>query len=396
MKCRKLLKTRLRWIAFATLFAPLVSMSSACPFCSVLSNTLTENLAESEVAGIAICVVPASLQSTDALPIHRFRILQVIKGDQRLVGRMFEVVSFKPFERHDISFLVGVGEGNRIDWAASGAVSSLAQEYLRSLASVPADGPERLEFFFKPLSSPDRMVADDAYNEFARAPLKDLIELKSKLDRRQIIDRINSVDTPRDYRRLYWTMLGICGHASDAKIVEEAISKRSIGGQDLLGIDAAFSCYLSLGGELALEQIEKKYLGNPAAHYADSYAAILAIRVHSEEIKRIPRERLRVAFRMVLERNEMADLVIPDLARWEDWSVVDRLEELFQRTDKTPQYVKIPIINYFRVCPTPESALALERCKQLDPSSVRRAEAIFPLINRRAIEDAREGAVDKK
>jgi len=50
MKCRKLLKTRLRWIAFATLFAPLVSMSSARPFCSALSNTLTENLAESEVA----------------------------------------------------------------------------------------------------------------------------------------------------------------------------------------------------------------------------------------------------------------------------------------------------------------------------------------------------------
>ena len=79
------------------------------------------------------------------------------------------------------------------------------------------------------------------------------------------------------------------GHASDAEIVEEAISKRSIGGQDLVGIDAAFSCYLSLGGELALE-----------------------------------------------------------------------------------------------------------RCKQLDPGSARRAEAIFPLINRRAIEDAGEAAVDKK
>ena len=32
----------------------------------------------------------------------------------------------------------------------------------------------------------------------------------------------------------------------------------------------------------------------------------------------------------MLDRPQLADLVIPDLARWEDWSVMDRLVELFK------------------------------------------------------------------
>ncbi len=374
--------------ACLALFIGFAPIATACPFCSALSNTLTENLADSEVAGLAICVAPANLKITDALPIHQFRMLQVIKGDVKLVGRTVEVVSFKPFERNDVSFLAGVGDGNRIDWAPSASLSRLAREYLRSLVSVPASGPERLEFFLGPLNSPDRMVSDDAYNEFARAPLHDLFALKPKLDREQIIERIHDAETPRDYRRLYWTMLGICGHANDVKIVEEAFSKRTDADEDSVGMDAAFNCYLSLGGEWGLEEIEKNYLGNPAAHYADCYAAILAIRVHSEEIKQIPKERLKATFRMVLKRDELADLVVPDLARWEDWSVVQRVEEIFQKSQPNTQYVRIPIINYLRVCPNPEAALALQRCKQLDPDSVRRAEAVFPLVKQ--AEDSHE------
>ncbi len=115
---------------------------------------------------------------------------------------------------------------------------------------------------------------------------------------------------------------------------------------------------------------------------------IIAIRVHNEEFKTITTERLQAAFRMVLTRNELADLVIPDLARWEDWTVIVRLEELFQQSNKATQFVKIPIINYLRVCPKPEAALALARCTALDPVAVRRAEAAFPRVNRDVLKDA--------
>ncbi len=43
--------------------------------------------------------------------------------------------------------------------------------------------------------------------------------------------------------------------------------------------------------------------------------------------------------RAVLEREEMADLVIPDLARWEDWSVIERLTSLFTDAKKESNWV---------------------------------------------------------
>ncbi len=116
---------QLWWLGPMWLVLLLAQSAKPCPFCSALSSTLTENLEESEVAGLAICVAPANLKIVDALPLHCFRIEHIVKGDTSLVGKTFEVYSFRPFELNDVSFLVGVGEGNQIDWAPSPAVSDL-------------------------------------------------------------------------------------------------------------------------------------------------------------------------------------------------------------------------------------------------------------------------------
>ena len=49
----------------------------------------------------------------------------------------------------------------------------------------------------------------------------------------------------------------------------------------------------------------------------------------------MPRKRILQGLHHVLERPELADLIIPDLARWEDWSQADRLAQLFKDGDKT-------------------------------------------------------------
>ena len=38
--------------------------------------------------------------------------------------------------------------------------------------------------------------------------------------------------------------------------------------------------------------------------------------------------------RLLLDNPDFADQVIPDLARWEDWSVMDRLVEMFKAGDE--------------------------------------------------------------
>ena len=81
---------------------------------------------------------------------------------------------------------------------------------------------------------------------------------------------------------------------------------------------------------------------------------------------------------MMLDRPQLADLVIPDLARWEDWSVMDRLVELFKNADEESSWVRVPVINYLRACPLPKAKEHLDELAKIDPESVKRANSFFP------------------
>jgi hypothetical protein len=68
--------------------------------------------------------------------------------------------------------------------------------------------------------------------------------------------------------------------------------------------------------------------------------------------------------------------VIADLARWEDWSVIDRLSELFEKADADNIFVREPVVNYLRACPLPEAAAAIAKLEKIDPEAVRRAATL--------------------
>ncbi len=72
-------------------------------------------------------------------------------------------------------------------------------------------------------------------------------------------------------------------------------------------------------------------------------------------------------------------MVIPDLARWEDWTQIDRLSELFKSADEKSSWVRVPVINYLRACPLPEAAERLEELKEIDPAAFKRATSFFPV-----------------
>jgi hypothetical protein len=80
----------------------------------------------------------------------------------------------------------------------------------------------------------------------------------------------------------------------------------------------------------------------------------------------------------MLDRPELADLVIPDLARWQDWSAMDRLVKLFKDADQNSSWVRVPVINYLRACPLPEAKQHIEELAKIDPDAVKRASSFFP------------------
>ncbi len=101
-----------------------------------------------------------------------------------------------------------------------------------------------------------------------------------------------------------------------------------------LGLDALVACYLILRGPDGLDLVENRFLKNPHAEYTHIYSTIMALRFHGDENTGVlPRERLLASMRLLLDNPDFADQVILDLSRWEDWSVLDRLVEMFKKSD---------------------------------------------------------------
>lgn len=372
-----------------------------CPFCSAICSTLSEDIEGSHCACLAQCIEPADIAADDKPPIHRFRPVkmlrtpvaesvapapnssansQAINAEQTIVEDV-EVYSLYQYQKNQIVMLLGNSTDDLTDWSASEPLSQAAQEYLQRLVKLDdLKFANRLQFFLPYLRSSDRLIATDAYNEFAVASLSMMNDLRPHLVASDIISVIENPQTSSELRRLFWTLLGICGTSTDIKVVERAMELNLANGNGDIGMDAVFSCYLVLGGEPALRKLEQDYFCNPKSSFTNCFAFISALRVHAEQIKQIDSKRVCQSFRLALQRPNIAELVIPDLARWEDWTVIDQLVELFGRpSDGDKQSYKIPIVNYLRHCPRPEARVALTKCELIDPEAVRKTLVLFPL-----------------
>jgi len=187
---------------------------------------------------------------------------------------------------------------------------------------------------------------------------------------------IKASDTTASRRRLYLTMLGVCGGKADLPLLETMI--KSDDPVDKSGLDALIACYLTLNGEAGMPLIEDIFLKNEKADYADTYAAIMALRFHGTEGNVISRERVLEGLRYMLDRPQLADLVIPDLARWEDWTQMEKLVQLFKEANDKSSWVRVPVINYLRACPKPEAKKYIAELEKIDPAAVKRANTFYP------------------
>jgi hypothetical protein len=355
------------------------SAAAACPFCSAVSQTFSEEIATMDVAVIAKLVkAPApSDKPGDQLAKATFEITQVIKGEG--LAKPADKIETLYFGEATPgrSFLVMGIDPPRIMWSTPLPLSERAQSYLVSVLKLPKEGAERLVFFQKYLEDEDELLARDSYDEFARAPYAQVKEIKDKMNHEQIVGWIKNPEIPASRRRLYMVMLGICGSEKDLPMLEEFM--RSSDRKAKSGLDALIACYLTLKGESGLKLVDELFLANAKSDYADTYSAIMAIRFHGSDGGVIGKKPLVASLHHMLSRPELADLVIPDLARWEDWGSMDKLMELFKTADEKTSWVRVPVVNYLRACPLPRAKELLKECEKIDPAAVKRANSFFPV-----------------
>lgn len=415
------MKTTLRFLLAAVLCVSLASPSArACPFCSAETRTLSEELADSDVVVLATLVEapPESKRPTidPETGEARFRIKRALRGgDQLKDAQTITAIFFGEPQAGDQYFVRGVG--SPVEWAIPIALSSTAVKYVEQLDSLPAEGADRLAFFQDFLEHEEPLLAQDAYDEFARASYQALKDLKPRMQHDRIVTLLQNPQTSPSRRRLFFTMLGVCGDErdvplieqmllSDVRIIEPAaqaltaanlLAGGPLGGtllsetlniserQEKLGLDAMVACYLTLVGEAGMDKIDARFLKDKTADYSHVYSVLQAIRfLAEEESVDIPRARILQSARLLLDSPDFADQVIPDLARWEDWSVLDRLVEMYVKTDELgyQKFVREPIVTYLDVAAEQESELAdralagLKQAEEVDPAAFKRARSL--------------------
>lgn len=347
---------------------------STCPFCSAASQTLRQESLSMDAVAIAKLVSDGRV---DIDGNAKFAVELVLRGESLLEkGQVVEANYFGPGKTEKKFLLLGVDPRNLV-WSSPLPLSADAEKYIQAIQKLPEDPIARLEFYQKHFEHPDSLLARDSYDEFALAPYEDVKKLKSKMDHDQLMEWIRDPAISPDRKRLYYTMLGICGTEADAVEFESMI--RSSDPDKRAGLDALIASYLMLKGPAGLKLIDEQFLANRKASYPDVYASVMALRFHGTEAAALPKEAILASMRNLLSAPDLADLVIPDLARWQDWTQIDRLCELFKSANDDNSWVRVPVVNYLRACPLPEAKERLAELEKIDPKAVKRAATFFPI-----------------
>ncbi|MEO1618057.1 MAG: hypothetical protein AAFV88_19545 [Planctomycetota bacterium] len=362
--------------SMAILMAGCVALgAAACPFCESVQQTIRQQSLTMDAVVIASCLDSEATRNLTT-GVVKMKIENVLKGvDHIQVGQKVDAIYFGKVDVGKRYLLSGVDPPN-LQWSCL-PVSERAEEYIVKGNSVSDDPLERLKFYRNYLEDEETLISRDAYDEFASTPYDIIRKLGPEMDRERLIRWVNQPEMSADRKRLYFTMLGVCGSKDDLPMLEAMMkhpAKSSTG-----GLDAMIACYLTLAGESGLPLINELFIENKKAPFPSSYAAIMAIRFHGTDGDLIPRSALAESLHKVLERPELADMVIPDLAKWNDWSQVDRLVRLFKEADKDNNWLRVPVVNYLRACPLPKASEAIEELEKIDPGAVRRARTFFPI-----------------
>lgn len=369
-----------------------------CPFCPPTQPTFSERLSQSDVAGLAKWVSSKEIKEKDdevGTASTVFEVVDVLRTDDKKQFAPKSNVTLE-FLREgkpgDLFVLFGKREDGKIAWSAPVEVTEESYQYIREVPAFEKPADERLRFFLRCLELADQTIANDAFAEFSRARYDDVAAMADKLPREKLRRWLESPETTKIRLGFYGLMLGLCGNDSDAAFLEAQIFSPVEPDAVRLGIDGMMGGYLLLRREQGLKRLVDGKLQVADTAATDLFALLNALRFAGEYCRdRIDLADLQAAMRQFLDRDEFAEVVLPDLARWKDWSVLDRLIAQYGQEPFETDSGKLKIIQFAQACAKdtqtdgeiPERVAAakqfLSKIEQESPDLIRQTRRSAPL-----------------
>ena len=290
--------------------------AAACPLCMGWGQPSTAQRFVS--APQAVLAVPTEDAS-------RFRVIQVIKGEWPADGTVeggyprsgppsgdAAPTNAKP--------LLVVRDDPLPAWIILGAIDTAEADWLRALGAGkraadrnPEEWRAQVALVLPHLRDPEPLAADLSYSELAAAPYAALRTAKPQLDAAAIRQLLADPQLAARHP-LCLLLLGICGNARDADVLERRLQAAWDSG-DTVNLGCMLAADLELRGPERVAWVESSYLADPKRSPLQIKAALLALSVLGNTNGAIPRERVIQSYRVFMkEHPEIAGYVAPDLA----------------------------------------------------------------------------------
>lgn len=333
-----------------------VIAAPGCPFCPPTQPTFSEQRSECDAACLVKWVSAKETKGEDdevGSATTTFEVVEVIRSDDpKLAAKSRITVDFlRNGKPGDLFLLFGKRDEGKLGWSAPVEMSEDSYQYILQAPAMEAPAEKRLKYFLKFLEVRDQQIANDAFAEFSRARYEDVVLISSALPREKIRMWLESPETSKIRLGFYGLLLGLCGNDEDARFLEAKIFEPFAPNDIRLGIDGMMGGYILLRRDQGLQRLITGKLQSSDTARTDLFAVLNALRFAWEYCRdRLPAAELQAALRSFLDRDEFAEIVLADLARWKDWSVLDRLISQFGKTPFETDSAKLKIIQFAQAC----------------------------------------------
>lgn len=358
---------------------------------------MSQRIADHEVAVVATCVsvkrnYPDHDDAVQAeVGTSVFQINWISKGPASLAPDQQITVHGQPVKQRGVRYLLfGSKSAQRINWDVHSSLSLAMITYLQEAPDRQAPPELSLPYYFRFLESSNPEIAADAFEVFAQADVSEIRAGVRALPLEQMRAGLRNQDLSIAVQGVYGLLLGYCGDKSDAPFLEDLILEQT--DEFRIGFERVIQGYLLLTRDKGLDVLDEHKLRNKQVPFSETFAAMQALRFmwhHGEG--RIAPARLTQSMRILLDRPEVADLAVMDLLRWKDWSVQDKLMQMYRDRDYNQPAVKRMIIRYLIAgsqdrplatgSPIPQhvikSSQYLEELRRQDPKNVAASERFF-------------------
>jgi hypothetical protein len=368
-------------VGFVLLWCSTAEAVHACPFCTAGGQTLTGEVNQATVVLYGKMVNANADKDTTDLEVEA-----VVKEHAKLPRGTKKVVLNKyvpePLDKGDYRYLVFCdffkGQLDAYRGVAVKAGSKMPAYLQGALQAKDKKIGDRLRFFFDYLDNDDIEVSNDAYKEFANADYKDYVEMAKGLPAERIAGWLQDPNTPAFRFGLYGSMLGHCGtkkHAGQLRKLLDDPDRREVS-----GVDGIMAGYLLLepkdGWKYAVENLK-----NAKNEFMFRFAILKAIRFFRDyRPDLVSKKELTDAVCLLLNQEDMADLGVEELRRWQQWDKADNVLAICNTPAYKQSIVRRSILRYCLQCKGSSAAAAyVEKRRKADPETVKEAEELLKL-----------------